>query len=178
MSGSYESQQRTNIAGLPNTTGGSLAGFATDGQQQFFAYNPASNAVVVADGEHWRISPQAYYFHGPFTLMSEYVISNQKVSRTVTAPRTSARLQNDAWQIAAGWVVTGEDYNYRGGVIPRRPFNPLQGDWGAVQLVARYAQLNIDDDAFPLFSNPATSARSAKSWSAASIGGSIATSGS
>src|SRR3954470_17185714 len=34
VSGSYESQQRTNIAGLPNTAGGSLAGFATDGQQQ------------------------------------------------------------------------------------------------------------------------------------------------
>ena len=53
---------------------GTLPGFATDGQQQFFAYNPASNAVVVADGLHWRLSPQAYFYHGPFGMLGEYVI--------------------------------------------------------------------------------------------------------
>src|SRR5207253_9789220 len=54
LGGSYESMPKTDTAGLPATTGGTLAGFTTDGQQQFFAYNPVSNAVVVASGEHWR----------------------------------------------------------------------------------------------------------------------------
>jgi phosphate-selective porin OprO/OprP len=154
-----------NITGLPASTGGTLPGFITDGQQQFFAYNPASNAVVVADGEHWRISPQAYYYFGPFGFFGEYVISDQRVSRSGVAPLTSARLDNRAWEITGSWILTGEDALYKGGVTPRKPFRPLEGHWGALQLVARYAQLNVDDDAFPLFSDPATSARSADAWS-------------
>src|SRR6266853_5029831 len=47
LGGSYETMQRTNTTGLPATTGGSLPGFVTDGQQQFFSYNPAGGAVVV-----------------------------------------------------------------------------------------------------------------------------------
>src|SRR6185295_17048755 len=44
----------SNATGLPATTGGALGGFVTDGQQQFFAYNP-TNGTVVANGEHWRL---------------------------------------------------------------------------------------------------------------------------
>lgn len=165
LGGSYEHMQKTNTTGLPATTGGNLAGFVTDGQQQFFAYNPASNAVVVANGEHWRLSPQGYYYYGPFGLLAEYVISDQRVTRTLGTSRITRRLENTAWQIAGSWVLTGEDAAYKGGVVPRRPFNPLQGGWGAWQLVARYAELNVDNDAFPLFANPASSAKSAASWS-------------
>jgi phosphate-selective porin OprO/OprP len=164
VAGSYELMQGTNTTGLPSTTGGTLPGFATDGQQQFFAYNPASNAVVVADGEHWRLSPQGYYYWRQFGLQGEYVISNQKVERTVTAPISSAHLENTAWQVAGSWVLTGEDASYNG-ITPRRPFNPRGGDWGAWELVLRYAQLDVDRDAFPLFSNPNTSANSAHAWS-------------
>jgi phosphate-selective porin OprO/OprP len=164
LSGSYEDVQGTNVTALPGTTGGTLPGYTTDGQQQFFAYNPASNAVVVADGPHWRLSPQGYYYYGPFGFLAEYVVSNQRVTRSVTAPFTSARLDNRAWQISGSWVLTGEDASYKG-VAPRRPFKPAEGGWGAWQLVARYEELDIDDAAFPLFSNPNTSARSAAAWS-------------
>jgi phosphate-selective porin OprO/OprP len=165
LGGSYEQMQKTNTTGLPATTGGSLAGFVTDGQQQFFAYNPVSNAVVVADGEHWRLSPQGSYYYGPFGFLGEYVISDQRVSRALGPSRISRRLENTAWEVTGSWVLTGEDVAYKGGVVPRHPFNLLGGGWGAWQLVARYAELNVDSDAFPLFSNPASSARSAASWS-------------
>jgi phosphate-selective porin OprO/OprP len=165
LAGTYETVSATNTAGLPSTTGGTLPGYFTDGQQQFFAYNPASNAVVVASQAHWRVSPQAYYYYGPFGLLGEYVISDQEVTRTGVAPFSSAHLENTAWETSGSWVLTGEDAAYAGGVIPRRPFNPAQGDWGALQLVGRYAELNVDSAAFPLFSNPATSARSAEVWS-------------
>jgi phosphate-selective porin OprO/OprP len=164
LGGSYEKIQGTNIANLPATTGGTLAGFTTDGQQQFFAYNPASNSVVVPTGEHWRLSPQAYYFYGPLSLMGEYVISDQKIGR-IGASSSSVRLENTAWEATAGWVLTGEDATYAAGVTPRRNFNPREGGWGAWQLVARYAQLDVDPHAFPLYSNPTTSARSVDSWS-------------
>ena len=165
VSGSYESFQKTNTTGLPNTTGGTLPGYFTVGQEQFFAYNPTGKAAVVADGDLWRLSPQGYYYYGPFGLLWEYVISDQGVGRTVTAPAASARLENRAWQVQGSWVITGEPAAYAGGVVPRHPFNPLAGDWGAWQLVGRYSELDIDPDAFPLFSDPTTSARRAQEWS-------------
>jgi phosphate-selective porin OprO and OprP len=165
VAGSYETMSNTNTAGLPSNTGGSLPGYFTDGQQQFFAYNPADAAVVVAKDNHWRLSPQAYCYYGPFGLLGEYIISDQEVARTGVAPFDTAHLRNTAWEISASWVLTGEDAAYVGGVVPRKSFNPHAGHWGAVQLVARYAQLSIDRAAFPEFANPETSAGSAAAWS-------------
>lgn len=160
VSGGYGTMSVTNTIGLPNTTGGTAPGYATDGQQQFFAYT--NN--VFATGTHWRLSPQAYYYYGPLSLMGEYAISDQQVRRTVGANVISADLQNTAWEITGGWVLTGEDATFAG-VTPRRPFDPRNGAWGAWQLVARYAELNIDSSAFPVFSNPGTSASAAQAWS-------------
>jgi phosphate-selective porin OprO/OprP len=153
----------TNTLGLPNTTGGSLPGFTTDGQEQFFAYNPTSGSVV-AGQTHWRLSPQGTYYYGPFSLLGEYAISDQDIATAGVKAQHSADLQNTAWEISSGWVLTGEDASFNG-VIPKHPFNPREGDWGAWQVVARYAELNVDKAAFPYFSNPATSASGAQSWS-------------
>jgi phosphate-selective porin OprO/OprP len=164
LSGSYAKYQTTNTAGLPATTGGTLAGYTTDGQQQFFAFNP-TNGVVYADGAHWHLSPQGYYYIGPFGLFGEYVISDQKVRRTV-APVRSATLENTAWEVSALWNITGEDAVYNAPLVPRHNFSLWNGGgWGAWQLVGRYAEANIDEDAFPFFSNPATSARGVSTWS-------------
>jgi phosphate-selective porin OprO and OprP len=158
--GSWGSSSITNTLGLPNTTGGTLPGFFTDGQQQFFAYNPAAGGVV-ANHDHWRLSPQGYYYYGPLSLLGEYVISDQGVENTLS--HAKADLQNTAWEISGGWVLTGEDASFNG-VTPRHPFDPRNGNWGALQLVARYAELNVDSAAFPNFANPATSASAAHAW--------------
>ena len=163
VSGSYEGMQGTSATGLPNTTGGSLPGYATVGQQQFFAYNP-TNASVVANGEHWRLSPQGYYYYGPFGLLGEYVISDQGVSRTGSAPFLIRRLQNTGWQVAASWILTGENASY-GTLVPRQNFDLHRHTWGAFQLVARFSELDIDPAAFPLFSDINTSASRAQEWS-------------
>jgi phosphate-selective porin OprO/OprP len=160
VAGTYQGMQGTNTAGLPATTGGTLGGFTTDGQQQFFAYTN----TVAASGDQWRISPQGYWYYGPFALLGEYVSSDQRVSRVTPAPITSRTLDNTAWQIAAGWVLTGEDALYNGPVAPRHPFNPANGGWGAFQVVGRYEELHVDSGAFPLFSDPRASARSADAW--------------
>jgi phosphate-selective porin OprO/OprP len=159
VSGSY-SQVSSNSAALPSTTGGSLPGYASAGQQQFFAFNPVVGPVV-ADGTHWRVSPQAYYYYGPFGLMGEYVISDQGVLNSANLRK--ANLQAQAWQIQAQYVLTGEDATF-GTLIPNRPFTWHGGGWGAWQLVGRYGELSIDDDAFPNFANPATSAKGATEW--------------
>jgi phosphate-selective porin OprO/OprP len=162
MSGSFESEQAPNASALPATTGGALPGFATVGQQQFFAYN----SDVLAFGDHWRLSPQGSYFYGPFDLLWEYVISDQEVTTSGAAPLHTARLENTGWQVAGGWVLTGEDVTYSG-VVPRHPFNPFHGDWGALQLLGRCSALDVDSAAFShsYFANPAASASAAREWS-------------
>lgn len=159
LGGSY-SQVKSNTAGLPNTTGGTLPGYATDGQQQFFAYNPVTGTVV-ADGAHWRLAPQATYLKGPFGLLGEYTLSHQEVLNGATLAR--AGLTHNAWQVSAQWVLTGEAASFNG-ITPLRPFDFTAGRWGAWQLVARYGQINIDDEAFGSFANAASSAHSATAW--------------
>jgi phosphate-selective porin OprO/OprP len=136
------------------------AGYKTDGQQTFFAYN----STVVADGQSWRYSPQAYYFHGPVGALGEYVVSTVNVRPHVGAPK--AQLEDKAWELSLGYVVTGENDSYTG-VTPAEPFNWSNGTWGAFQIVARYADLKIDPNTFPLFASTATNSKEA---SAAGVG--------
>jgi len=147
VGGSYQNDQ-SSVSGL-------TSGYVTDGQQTFFSY--ASG--VVANGRQWRISPQGYYYYGPFGLLGEYVVSDQKV----TAPGSSADLRNTAWEVSLGWVLTGETASYNG-LTPKHPFDFSKGQWGAWQLVARYADLDVDDAAFPTFASTG-SASEAKAWS-------------
>ena len=150
LAGSYKSVG-SSATGLPNNSG-----FVTDGQQQFFAYTNG----VVANGDHWRLSPQATYTYGSFGVLGEYAISDQRVARGAKAQR----LENTAWQASAQWVLTGEEASF-GGLTPKRPFDPRHGGWGAWQLVARYAELDVDKAAFPNFADPAAAANSAAAWS-------------
>jgi len=152
LAGSYEVDRSATNASATGLT----PGYNTDGQQKFFAYSSG----VFANGTHWRLSPQGYYYYGPLGLLGEYVISDQEVTRG----KSSADLQNTAWEVTGSWLLTGENATY-GVVIPRHPFNPRNGQWGAWQIVARYANLNVDDKAFPTFASSASSASSARAWS-------------
>jgi phosphate-selective porin OprO/OprP len=152
LAGSYE-------ANHPNTNSatGLTPGYVTDGQQKFFSYSPG----VSANGAGWHLSPQAYYYYGPLGLLGEYVISDQRVS---SASAGSADLQNTAWEISGSWLLTGEDASYTG-ITPLHPFDPRNNQWGAWQLVARYGELNVDNQAFAHgFAKSGSYADSAQAW--------------
>src|SRR5690606_22800849 len=51
---------------------------------------------------------------------------------------------------------------YRGLESPLRPFSPGSGGPGAFELIGRIGRLSVDDDAFPLFADPALAARAAE----------------
>lgn len=142
--------------GREKTASGRPSGYRTDGQQTFFSYNSS----VVADGLNWRVSPQLDYRNGSFGLLSEYVISTVNVRPSATGAK--AELQNKAWQVAAGYVLTGEDSNYAG-VVPRSNFDYAAGTWGAFEVTGRVARVDVDDAAFPLFASPASNANQATS---------------
>jgi phosphate-selective porin OprO/OprP len=161
LGGSY-SQISSNALGLPSAVGGSESGYTTSpGVQQFFAYNPLAGPVV-ADGAHWRLSPQGSWYWGPFGLLGEYVVSSQGVYNSSTF--RSARLAHSGWQVTADWVLTGESASF-GGVTPKNPFQWGSPGWGAWQLVGRFSQFDVDKDAFPAFANPDYSASGADAWS-------------
>jgi len=143
-----------------------LPSYKTAGQESnFFAYSSG----VFGSGDRDRISPQAYYYFGPFGLIAEYA----RVSQDVSNGTKAASLDNDGWQIAASYLLTGEDASF-GKVKPNQPFSSNGGGWGAWELVARYQENNIDSGAFSTgstaaatrFADPRINARSAKSWAA------------
>ncbi|MDI9238288.1 porin [Lysobacter sp. LF1] len=135
-----------------------LPRYRTPGQVQFFNYRSA----VIADGEQTRWSPQAYWYRNAFGVLGEYISSKQEVVLPTTGARQS--LDHTAWQLVAGYVLTGEDAGYRGVARPNHPFTVDSAGWGAWELVARYGELDIDDDAFPVFADPNAVARRAKAW--------------
>jgi phosphate-selective porin OprO/OprP len=155
------------VAGTYGNQDGALRSYVSPGQQRFFSYRTGAGtndatASVVANGDHWRLSPQGYYYWGPFGLFGEYVISDQELQRTAGAA-TYQRVRNTAWQVATSYFLTGEENSYKP-VAPKRPVSLHGGGWGALEVAARIQQLNVDDAAFPLLANPATAAREALSW--------------
>ena len=136
---------------------GRAAGYKTDGQQTFFSYA----ATTIADGQNWRVSPQFDYRNGSFGAIGEYVLSTVNVRPSATGKK--AELQNKAWQLAAGYVLTGEDSSFAG-VVPKTNFDFANGTWGAFEVVTRYANLKIDDAAFPLYASAASNADEATSY--------------
>ena len=146
----------TGSYGREKTTAGRTGGYRTDGQQTFYSYL----ATTITDGPNWRVAPQLDYRNGSFGLLSEYVVSAVNVRASATGKLTE--LQNKAWQLAAGYVLTGENSAYAG-VVPSNNFDLSKGTWGAFEVAARYANLQVDDAAFPLYASPAAGAGEASS---------------
>lgn len=154
------------VNNLPNSGKGT---FLTDAQQPWFTYQSGlagDTTGVVADGQHWRFSPQGYYYAGPFGLLGEYVISDQRVragNGKAAVPYQFKSLENTAWQLALSYVLTGETPSYKG-ITPRHNLSLADGTWGAFELVTRYADLEIDRAAFPVYASASASPRDARAY--------------
>jgi phosphate-selective porin OprO/OprP len=137
-----------------------LPSYRTAAQQVFFRYRSDTTleGTTLADGRHWRLGPQGYYYRGPLGLLAEYSVSNQRLRRgTVTGDSTAT-----AWQLESSYALTGEAASYRG-IVPKHNFERSSGgqSWGAFELIGRYGRFEVDDSVFPLFANPASAARQA-----------------
>lgn len=113
--------------------------YKTPGQNDIFAYSSS----VLGDGRQNRISPQFYYYAGPFGLIGEYA----RVSHDVARGARSDKLSHDAWQLAGTYVLTGEENSFRG-ITPKQNFEWGKDGWGAWEVGLRYSELNIDDKTF------------------------------
>ena len=143
--------------GREKTAAGRTSGYRTDGQQTFFSYN----AGTIADGKNWRVSPHLEYRFGSLGVQAEYVLSVTNLRAAPGAP--IVEVKNRAWQLSAGYVLTGEESSYSG-VVPRTDFDLAAGTWGAFELVGRVANLDIDDVVFPTLAAAGAAASEATSY--------------
>jgi phosphate-selective porin OprO/OprP len=169
----FKTSRRTNLEGLGfgvagtygnqrgTLTATNLPAFRSGGQLVFFRFRTDTTqaGTTFADGAHWRVTPQGHYYTGPWGVLAEYAYSRQFVRRDAARDGIGTR----GWQVATTYVLTGEAASYRG-VTPARAFDASTGAWGALELVARVNELEVDDAAFPVFANPATAARRARAW--------------
>lgn len=142
-----------------STATGLTAGYKTNAQNTFFTYTTDS---AVARGTRTRWSPQLTWYPGRFGVLGEYVASRQSVAQSTSA-LTAVDLTNRSWQVAASFVITGEDVSEKG-VTPRQPFQPGKPGLGAWEVAGRYSQLAIDKATFPTYASLAKSARVARTW--------------
>ena len=71
------------------------------------------------------------------------MLSTQDVARAgVTQP-----VSNHANEITVAYLLTGEAAG-TGMPRPKRPFDPSNGSWGALQVLSRYSHLEVDGDVF------------------------------
>ncbi|HYV19576.1 MAG TPA: porin [Verrucomicrobiae bacterium] len=152
-----------NSEGTPAAPG--LPTYRTPGQQTLLTYRtdatattPATAAgTTVASGSRKRVSPQVYWSIGRFGLLAEAARSYQEVTRDTS----STNLTADAWDATASFLLTDDVTSFKG-VTPKKPFDPDAHTWGAFELVARAGAQREDANAFPFYSNPATSAEVAR----------------
>ena len=126
------------VAGTTGSSGSAPPVIRSAIQQPIFEYTGAT-----ADGRRRRVSPQAFFYRGPFGSYTEYVRSEGGVRRN----GVTTDIGHEAWQVAASWVLTGERATDRG-VRPRQSFDAAQRQFGAVQLAARYHAFRVGAAAF------------------------------
>jgi phosphate-selective porin OprO/OprP len=89
-----------------------LTGYKTEtAADTAFTYNATTSVI---QGETWRVSPQAYYYYGPFGFLGEYALSTIHARPDPRRANNEEQIQNKAWQLTAGYVLTGEDASYNG----------------------------------------------------------------
>jgi phosphate-selective porin OprO/OprP len=121
---------------------GAFRSYTSVSQVAIYSYG----TTVTATDHRTRLSPQGYFYSGPFGLLAEYVLVKEKGRKDDSGkPTVTVPFEHSAWSVTASFLVTGEDASCAG-VKPKTFFVPGSGKWGALQLVARVNRLDLDDD--------------------------------
>ena len=142
----------------PNSTTGLPDAIKTPGQQaKLITYHTSAKS----DGDKVRFTPQAYYYNGPFGLLTEYAQSEFDI---IQGSNTLKDVQVDAWHVTASWLLTGENASF-GSIKPKNAYNPDGAGWGAWEVVGRYQEINVDDRLFDTnYLSSAQQSKKAQAW--------------
>src|SRR5512139_292815 len=116
---------------------------AVNGQLRYKG-KPASNVASdyvdtgkVPGAHAWHTGLEALWNRGAYSVLAEYVRADLS-TRDDSAPTL------DGWYVTGSWVLTGEHRPYDRKAGYSRRILP-QGRWGAVELIARYGKVDLDD---------------------------------
>lgn len=133
-----------------------LPAYKTFGQTTFFTF---ASGVAEA-GHRTRLSPQAYYYLGPFGLLAEYTLTEEGLKKGAVQRDVAFR----AWQVEASYILTGESKSFTS-PTPRKSFDPRNHGWGALELAARVGDFGAERGIYNYgFASPATTPRRAHEW--------------
>lgn len=137
------------LAATTTAYNNTLPRYRSPGQNTIFAYRivtsgtPLASDTALAAGGHTRLSPQLYYYAGPFGLLAEHMSSEQDVSFNGAVET----YEHQAWQVQASFLLTGEAASYKG-TRPAAPYAVGGAGRGAFEVALRHGVLDPDDDAF------------------------------
>lgn len=86
------------------------------------------------NGRRTRINPQLSWPIGPFCLSAEYLLREDEL----VDGSLEGEVESSGWYVAASYVLTGEDKKPEARIVPK-------GDWGAVELAVRFANVTVDN---------------------------------
>ena len=89
------------------------------------------------------MTPAVFYFYRGLGVVGEYARSTQSITRGAT----TRDITNHGWVVSGSYLLTGEVAS-TSVPAPKNPFDPTASKWGALQLIARYAELDVDAAAF------------------------------
>lgn len=139
-----------------NVDGILLPSYKTFGQNTFFTF---ASGVAYA-GHRTRLTPQAYYYAGPFGLLAEYTLSEEGLQKGAVRRDIAFR----SWQVQASYLLTGEKKGFTT-LTPRRNFDPANHGWGAIELAVRVGDFSIEPGIYNYgFASPTASPRRAHEW--------------
>lgn len=131
-----------------------LPPYKTFGQSTFFTF---ASGVTEA-GHRTRLTPQGYYYAGPFGVLSEYTLTEEGLKKGLVQRDVAYR----AWQVQVSYILTGEKKGFTS-PTPKKAFDPLHGGWGAVELAARTGEFSAEHGIYNYgFATTAASPRTAR----------------
>jgi len=133
-----------------------LPAYKTVGQATFFTF---ASGVTEA-GHRTRLTPQGYYYVGPFGLLTEYTLTEEGLKKGLMQRDIAFR----AWQVAGTYILTGEAKGFTS-PTPKKPFDPRNNGWGAVELAVRVGDFSAEKGIYNYgFASAATTPRHAHEW--------------
>jgi phosphate-selective porin OprO/OprP len=133
-----------------------LPAYKTLGQNTFFTF--ASG--VTSAGHRTRLAPQAYYYLGPFGVLTEYTLAEEGFQKGNVRRDIALR----SWQVQASYLLTGEKKVF-GTLVPKKAFDPHNHGWGAFELAVRVGDFSVERGIYNYgFASPTASPRRAHEW--------------
>jgi phosphate-selective porin OprO and OprP len=101
-----------------------------------------------AQGDRLRYGGDFAWWVGPASLKFEYDVQTNERNGLGPGGTNLDDVTASGWYVSSTYVLTGEDKQRSGNVIPRKPFIPFsdQSGLGAVEVGLRWAELSFDSD--------------------------------